>query len=68
MAPGRGKPTQAASVLHTDEVARISDKTEMIQARNSRTIAIDATPAFFTLAWLTSSEGSVIAVRKGVAF
>ena len=59
---------QAASVLHTGEVARISDKVAKVKVRNSSTIAIDATPAFFTLAWLAASEGPVITVCERVTF
>lgn len=67
MAPGRGKPTQAASVLHTDEVTRVSDTAGM-KLRNDSTVAIDATPAFVTLAWFVASEGPVITVRERVTF
>lgn len=64
-APGRGKPTQAALVLQTGEVARISVKVGKVK---SCTVAIDTTPALFTLAWLVTSEDPVVTIRERVAF
>lgn len=68
IAPGREKPTQAASVLHTGEIAGISDKMVKVQMTNGSTVTIDPTPAFITLAWFITSEGPVVAIRERVTF
>lgn len=68
IAPGMGKPTQAASVLQTGEAARIKDKVWKVGVMNDSTVAIDTTPAFFTLAWLITSKNPVVTIRERVTF